>query len=931
MPEFIGRVRERHAVDSAWDAAIAGRRQVVFIGGPPGAGKSRLAAEAATAAHHRGALVLHGRCFADHTTPFQPFVEAFGGVIGTIEGSDGEGFDLVRRFLGGEEAPDSSSATRVNLFDAVVDVVAALARERAAMLVIDDVHWASQPSMELLAHVARSRAPRRLVVIATFRSTLPDRSPMLVRTISDLYRLPGVRRIDLEGLSVDEIAEFLARRTGQDADAMLQSATLLRDHTGGNPFFLNEVWSGIVASGGFAALAAGRLTIPPSVGDALHGRISALPGATTDALEVAALCSVDIDIDTVVAASRSSRGVALAALDAAVEAGLLMVRESGYAFVHELARQAIVDQIRPSRLQELHAQIARALEARLGDRADTAALIGHHEAAAGVLGDPAKAVTYLERAGRFAAMRLAFEEAAEHLERAAGLERSGDARERLLLAAAANHVKGGSFREAQRLYAGLCESNNPRTMALAAVGFEDAGWRPGYDGGDATAKLAAADHVLDAEAHPALHIQLRASLSRALEYSGRHIEAQEVGDQVLAEARQFGDERLVAVALHFPVTYVPEVREEDMARLDEAARLAKKLNDDGLLTQVSFTRGSTAYTLGLPGKWESATRDLLTTLNRSGQPLDRAGTGMSIASSRFISGDFEGAMQSLDGVIGLGDAFDSERLDGLHSAATFMIRRETGLEAVRPLITGDPSTEVGTWRLGLLALYTELGMVEAAGALLDDLAHSPYMTLVAAKYQGSVTAFLSEAVAFVRRADLAKAMYEKLLPRSGTNLLSGHFVSVFGSADRYLGLLAATAGLDAEDHFEKALVMDEKMGDVVHRAESLARYAVYLRGRDSRRAAALAGEAMKIAERIGSVRVENLVKPVGDVPHEWLTSREIEVLRLVATGMSNKEISDTLFISRNTVANHVRSILMKTASTNRTQASRYAADNGLLS
>ena len=174
------------------------------------------------------------------------------------------------------------------------------------------------------------------------------------------------------------------------------------------------------------------------------------------------------------------------------------------------------------------------------------------------------------------------------------------------------------------------------------------------------------------------------------------------------------------------------------------------------------------------------------------------------------------------------------------------------------------------------------------------------------------------------------ACTRQLLPRSGTNLLTGHFVSVFGSADRYLGLLAATAGLDAEHHFEKALVMDEKMGDVVHRAETLARFAVYLRGRDSRRATAMAGEATKIAERIGSVRVQNIVKPVDDVPHDWLTSREIEVLRLVATGMSNQEISDELFISRNTVANHVRSILMKTDSTNRTQASRYAADNGLL-
>jgi DNA-binding NarL/FixJ family response regulator len=126
--------------------------------------------------------------------------------------------------------------------------------------------------------------------------------------------------------------------------------------------------------------------------------------------------------------------------------------------------------------------------------------------------------------------------------------------------------------------------------------------------------------------------------------------------------------------------------------------------------------------------------------------------------------------------------------------------------------------------------------------------------------------------------------------------------------------------------------MDRRMGSVVHIAETLARHAIALhrRGDDMPRAARLAQEARSIAEPIGQLRVLRWLEEmsVGALP-DGLTSRELDVLRLLAAGLSNRDIGAQLFISANTAANHVRSILVKTGTTNRTQAARYATDHHL--
>ena len=121
------------------------------------------------------------------------------------------------------------------------------------------------------------------------------------------------------------------------------------------------------------------------------------------------------------------------------------------------------------------------------------------------------------------------------------------------------------------------------------------------------------------------------------------------------------------------------------------------------------------------------------------------------------------------------------------------------------------------------------------------------------------------------------------------------------------------------------------MGSVVHVTETLARHAMFAacQGR-SEEARRLADEARAIAAPIGQARVVELVDSLLTTGPDGLTEREVDVLRLLAEGLSNRAIGQRLYISTNTAANHVRSILIKTGAANRTQAAMYAADHELL-
>jgi DNA-binding CsgD family transcriptional regulator len=199
-------------------------------------------------------------------------------------------------------------------------------------------------------------------------------------------------------------------------------------------------------------------------------------------------------------------------------------------------------------------------------------------------------------------------------------------------------------------------------------------------------------------------------------------------------------------------------------------------------------------------------------------------------------------------------------------------------------------------------------------------------------------AYLAEAAAALRDAEAAMRILPMLDEYAGMNIVMGPLVAVFGAADRYRAQLHAICGTGSPGRlFADALALDRRTESPLHEAETLAAWGAHARTCGN------VDHALTLeAAAAGVAKPRNLVRVLGRLPSsvideravarphpDGLTGREIEVLRLLGTGLSNRQLAQHLTISESTAANHVRSILLKTGSANRTQAARYAVDHGL--
>src|SRR6202008_3888749 len=280
---LVGRAAELAALERAWEGVENGNRQAVFIGGEPGAGKTRLAAEVAGTLADHGVAVLVGSSAADADIPYAPFAEALDRLLianspGSIAEPLGDAGPQLRRLstqmdrhLPDTGRPQDGGAGRQALFDALTGFLRRLAIDRPIALILDDLHWAQLPTLAMLEHVLIACADVRMLVVSTFRTTEPDRSDELTTRLDELHRFEGGRRFELAVLNTEAIAEYV-RRTQQLAPASARTAAaLLRDKTGGNPFFLIELVNDLQVRGGLATLGA-QQTVRASIGAAIARR-----------------------------------------------------------------------------------------------------------------------------------------------------------------------------------------------------------------------------------------------------------------------------------------------------------------------------------------------------------------------------------------------------------------------------------------------------------------------------------------------------------------------------------------------------------------------------------------------------------------------------------------------------------------------------------
>jgi DNA-binding SARP family transcriptional activator len=882
---FVGRDQELARLHELW-ANRPREATAAFVAGEAGIGKTRLASELASAVHREGALVLYGRCDEGLGVPYQPWVEALRPVAGAM------GIDRIRAELGrlsaelarlfpeldtlGRATGADPETERYALFEAVAALIETVTQTQRVLLMLDDLHWAARPTLLLLRHLMRSERRPNAFVLGTYRETeLPPDHP-LPQLLADLQRDAGATTVRIGGLDERETAVLLESAVGDALDDRAADfAPVLRTQTGGNPFFIRELLAHLLESGEIERvddpwttdLAAAELEVPERLRHVIRQRVARLSEPARRALDVAAVAGPTFAVSALEVALSEQSGL-LDGLDEAVSAGLLEEAEPGeYAFAHALVHQTIYEGHGAARRMRLHRRLGEALEAGADADAHIEAL-AYHFAQCAADGQATKAAAYALAAGRRAAARLAYEDAAAHYEQGLhALQLAPELQDRrrgeLLLALVAARWASGDMEEARRVARRAAEladrRGDPAELARAALGYA----------GPARFEMAAAtgpgtdllERTLGAlgDRDSRLRARVMARLASAVAFGAPEQRRPALAYEALAMARRLGDRRTLmeVLATSHMARWRPDNLAERRATASELAGFAAA-SGDGALEAVA--RRWTVTNLLELGAIDEAEGELAL-YDRLAHTLHQRYPKSLAVGSRgqhaFLAGRLEHyeALAHEGLALGLGD----ESATLVFLAQMVFLRREQRrlgevVDAVLELVERYPA--VPAWRCVVAFVYAGLDRPRDAQREVEALASNDFADLPRDFLWLVTLALLSDVVASIDDPLRAEQLYPLLLPFADRCAVAdGPFY--LGSVSRPLGGLATTMRLfeAAAHHFEDALEMNAKTRSALWIAHTQHDYARMLERRhqrgDRERAVELLAAALATADRLG--------------------------------------------------------------------------------
>lgn len=358
-PVLVGRRTELGWLDAALGRVRAGHPAALLIGGDAGVGKSRLVGEFA-AATAGGARVLAGRCpeLGPVGLPFAPFAAVLRDLARgrDLAGLTGAASCELSRWLPGPGEPaaaGSSRQARARLFVEMLSLLEQAARQRPAVLVIEDAQWADESSRDLLSFLIDSQqAMRNVLIIVTYRSDELRRGHPLGTLLSGLGRIGWVQRTELSGLGLGESAELASHLLGAEPEASLVDRVYRRAE--GNPLLTEE----LVRCEGQRG--APRASAPH---DVILAAVRRLPELTQEVLRTASGGGQRTERGLLAAVT----GMDVDALDAsvgpAVASGVLIAGEGAFTFRHALINEAIHQDLLPCEHTAVHRRFGTALQA----------------------------------------------------------------------------------------------------------------------------------------------------------------------------------------------------------------------------------------------------------------------------------------------------------------------------------------------------------------------------------------------------------------------------------------------------------------------------------------------------------------------------------------------------------------------------------------